>query len=186
MNQLMWIATAAVVIVGIVRALKSDGMTVALANLGLPPIPKRALPWVALFFGAASAVLDAKVVGTSWEEAAASGVLAAATAVLGHDLGKTVPGVRKVLGALLFVGVASSVTACTPQARWALAELLAKKIACGVAHQDLPNDDIIKLCALEPGDIPKVLEVVGKSRAAGAQHAADAAARAGAAKCVAP
>ena len=186
MTQLTWIAVAAIVIGGVVRALKSDGMTVALANLGLPPIPKRALPWIALVFGAASAVLDAKVGGTSWQEAGAAGILATGTAVLGHDLGKALPGVRKVLGVLIFVGLASSVTACTPQARWALAELLAKKIACGVAHQDLSNEEIIKLCALEPGDIPKVLDVVGQSRTASAKYAADAAARAGAAKCVAP
>lgn len=73
--------------------------------------------------------------------------------------------------------------ACTPQARWALAELLAKQIACGVEHQDLPNDQIVKVCALDPENVPKVLEVVGQSRAVGAKHAADAAAVAGAKAC---
>lgn len=111
-SQLTWTAIAAVVIGGLVRAIKSDGMTIALANLGLPPIPKRALPWVALTLGAAAAVLDSRQLGATWQEAAVLGVVATATAVLGHDLGKGVPGLGKVLVFALVAG--AGVTACGP------------------------------------------------------------------------
>ncbi len=73
--------------------------------------------------------------------------------------------------------------ACTPQARVALAELLAEKIACAVAHADLPNDALLVECAVAPGDAEKVLKVVGESRVASAKAANLAASRAGNALC---
>lgn len=114
MNQMTWTALAALVIGALVRALKSDGMTIALANFNLPPIPKRALPWCAVLFGGAAAILDARIEGVEWKDAAMLGAIATATAVLGHDLGKGVPIVKKVLGVLLFVGIATNSQACKP------------------------------------------------------------------------
>lgn len=111
-SQLTWTAIAAVVIGGFVRAIKSDGMTIALANLGLPPVPKRFLPWLALILGSLAAVLDAKMLGSSWEQSAMLGLVATATAVLGHDLGKGVPGLGKALVFALVIG--AGVTACKP------------------------------------------------------------------------
>lgn len=160
MNHAMWIAVAAVVIGALVRAIKSDGAKVALANLGLRPIPTRALPWVALVFGAASATLEAKVAGSGWEEAAAKGVLAAGAAVFGHELLSGLPGFKKIVGAMLFVSLASSFSACTPQGRWHAANVVLDVLQCVIANEAKPDAEVVALCAGEnvsPDDVRKIL-----------------------------
>lgn len=173
-----WVAAAALLVGAVVRLLKSNTLTIALANLGLPPIPKRVLPWVSLAFGVASAILDVKLQGTAWIEAIAKGLIAGVAAIAGHELG--VESMRNgkellVLGVVLVFGA----SACTPQARWAVADLLASKIACAVAHQDLTTEQIVVQCAIEPQDVDRIMAIVGESRAASARASAEAAARAG-------
>lgn len=184
-STLGWVAIAALLVGAVVRLLKSDMLTIALSNLGLPPIPKRVLPWLSLVLGVASAILDVKLQGTAWPEAIGKGLVAGVAAIAGHELG--VESMRKGKELLVvFVVLAFGASACTPQARWAVADLLASKIACAVAHQDLPNDMIVKACALEPGDVQRVLAIVGEARSASAKAAENAEMRASAAKCVAP
>lgn len=79
--------------------------------------------------------------------------------------------------AVLFVVfiVVAFVVGCTPDARWNAAELLARKIACAVANQDLPNEVILAKCAVQPGDATRVLGIVSSSR--------EKASKAGAARC---
>lgn len=173
-----WVAIAALLVGAVVRLLKSDSLTVALANLGLPPIPKRVLPWLSLVLGVASAILDVKLQGTAWPEAVAKGLIAGVAAIAGHELGVESMRKGKELLALAVVLMVGS-TACTPQARWAVADLLASKIACAVAHQDLTTEQIVVQCAIEPQDVDRIMAIVGESRTASAKAAADASARAG-------
>ena len=67
MNQTLWTATAAFIIGGAVRAMKAGAFPVT--------VPKRALPWLALVLGAASAALDARMNGVGWETAMATGII---------------------------------------------------------------------------------------------------------------
>lgn len=62
-------------------------------------------------------------------------------------------------------------SACTPQARALLVDALVRKIECGIAHQDLPDTELLAKCAVQPEDAKAVLDAVGKSRAVGADHA---------------
>lgn len=105
-NQTLWIGASAVVVGLVVRAINTDGMSAALTALagrdtskGDAPVnvPPALLPWLALIFGAASAALNALVNGADIQTALAGGFVSAATAVLGHSLGKGVPGVRALV-----------------------------------------------------------------------------------------
>ena len=78
-----------------------------------------------------------------------------------------------IVGAVLVCMLAG----CTPQARAAFAELLAKKIACAVAHQDMPIEQMALVCALKPEDVPLAMQAVSEAREAGARQAVQAAAR---------
>lgn len=174
MNHAMWIAVAAVVIGALVRAIKSDGAKILLANLGLPPIPTRALPWVALGLGAVSGVLDAHLAGKSWEEAMSAAVIASAGAVFGHELLSGVPGVKRALGVLLFVGLGATTASCTPEARREALLLTLDAAKCAVAHMNLPNDQILKLCSIEAADAERILKIVGQARDESAKAAMQA------------
>lgn len=96
MNPL-YISTAAIIIALTVRALNSNGMSAVLTKFaGHDPtdpvsIPKGALPWLVLFFGTLSVILDHNVAGDTWTVAIASGFTAAATSTFGYSLAKTVP-----------------------------------------------------------------------------------------------
>lgn len=57
----------------------------------------------------------------------------------------------------------------------AAADLFAEKAQCAVAHQNLTDAQIVTECAIEPGDVDKVLAIVGDARnqsALEANHAA--------------
>lgn len=58
--------------------------------------------------------------------------------------------------------------------------------ACIIAHQDLPDSDVAKVCELTEPLLGPMREILAEARKQSAEHAADAAARAGAAKCVTP
>lgn len=166
MIQLTWIAITAIVIGALVRAIKSDGAKIALANLGLPPIPKRALPWVALALGAASALLEKRQSGLTWNEAAMFAVLSAAGAIVGHDLLRGLPGVGKVVGAVLVVaGLSAAVEACTPWQRKA-ANVVLDVLQCVLANQAKPDAQVVAICASENVKPADVLELLSQQRAA--------------------
>lgn len=92
----------------VVRLLKADKMNELLAKFSIPPIPKPALPWLALLLGFVSLVVEAKIKGKTWEEAALAGfmgILAGTTAIAGHEsLGPIVRGILGDRVADLFFG----------------------------------------------------------------------------------
>jgi hypothetical protein len=171
-----WIAVVAIIVGACVRTLKTDGMKTVLAFFGLPPIPTRALPWIALVLGGVAAVLDARVEGASWDAAAQAGVLSAAIAVFGHELLSGVPGVKRLLVVAFVVLGPTTLVGCA----WlekrgpTLMELLAEKTKCALENMNLPNEEILKRCAIQPGDAERVLELVGKAREEAAREAAAA------------
>lgn len=76
-EQHKWVALSALVIGAIVRLLKSD--------TPLPTVPSAWRPWLALGLGCISGALDAIVNGTAWTAALVGGLVAALTAIAGHD-----------------------------------------------------------------------------------------------------
>jgi 2-methylcitrate dehydratase PrpD len=86
-------------------------------------------------------------------------------------------GMFAVFGGLAII--VAHCTACNPAAWASAAELLANKIACAVANQDKSDAQIIEKCAVQPGDVERVMTIVGESR----QASAKAAARASVARC---
>lgn len=181
MTHLTWIAVLAIIIGGLVRALKSDGAKGILAKFNLPPVPTRALPWVALVFGGLAAGLDAYLEGggASVQEAAMTAVLAAATAVFGHELGSGVPGVKRLLGVGFLVFGFSSLSACTPGARAALIDAFAEMAACGLANMNLPDEQMLAMCGARTlEDRARLLQIVGRGRTVAAHEASVAAERA--------
>lgn len=89
-----WLAVLAVLVGGIVRLLKTNRLNLILAKFSLPPVPKRALPWIAVLLGFALAMLEAFVSGAKLPQAVTAGllgVLSGATAVGGDQtVGKLV------------------------------------------------------------------------------------------------
>lgn len=85
------LGVAALTIAGVVRAIKSDAFNAMLAKFSLPPIPKRALPWVALGLGVAGGFVmglqEGKGLGVA-VAGALGGILPGALAMAGHDLAK--------------------------------------------------------------------------------------------------
>lgn len=78
----------AMVIAVVVRLIKSDKLDQALAKLGLPSIPKRALPWIAIALGLTAGVVDALLIGKDWAaglRSALLGLLVGGSAVGGHE-----------------------------------------------------------------------------------------------------
>lgn len=73
-----WVAVAALVIGFLIRLLKSDTK--------LPvTLPAGVRPWLALVLGAGAGVLEHVMSGMSWGEALTGGLIAALTAIAGHD-----------------------------------------------------------------------------------------------------
>ncbi len=175
-TPLGWVAIAAFLVGLIVRLIKADGAKIVLANLGLPPIPTRALPWIALLLGGLAAVLDARVDGASWEAAAQAGVFAAALAVFGHELGSGVPGVKKLLAIGFLVVVSPSLMGCAwlQKNKGEIVELLANEAQCALANMNLPDEAIIQKCVLTPANLPKVLDLLGTAREEAARETAAA------------
>lgn len=81
------------------------------------------------------------------------------------------PSVLPVL--LAIFALATIESACTPRGIWSATQLLARKIDCAIAHQDLPNARIIAECAIDPADAEDVLAIVGRSRTVSASRAVE-------------
>lgn len=187
MNHAMWIGMLALMIGAFVRALKTDGASALLSRLsgrdvenGDEPvrIPTRVLPFVALVAGAIAAVLDAYVGGASVEDALGAGVMAAASAVFGHELLSGVPGIKRILSVAFLLIAMRVLSACTPGARWAVLETFAEMSACAIANMNLPEDQIFLKCgARAVEDQERLRRIVGTAREEAASQAAGAYAR---------
>ena len=162
-QHITWAAIFAVCIWAAIRALNSDGMRVATANLGIPDIPKRALPWVALGLSVAAAATEAYMTHASWREALAVGLVAAAGAVFGQDLMKGIPGLRDKIGLFLLVGLALTASACAPL-RTVLDH---RKELCVLANAFLGDEELARICRLLPGERREAQRVAGIVRESG-------------------
>lgn len=169
MNQALWTATAAFLIGGAVRAIKTNAFPLN--------VPKRALPWLALMLGFASAALDARMNGVDWETAAASGITATALAVFGHDALRAVPGMTRLLSVASLLLLVPAASSCTPDARRALLEQGFDTVQCALANMHLPNDKLVVKCAIETADLDRIMRIVAEARQASAKAASDAEAR---------
>lgn len=183
-----WVPFAALAIGFTIRALKDDTK--------LPTIPPRLRRWALVALGVASAVIEHKLAGVGWEKAIYDALAASIFAMLGHDVlieglrgGKEIPipglmkgdksELPKILPLVLFLLASSFSAGChlTRSQTATLIDLLANKTKCAIANMDLPNDQIIKICALQAEDIPKILDLVGEARTQAANEAAQAYAR---------
>lgn len=52
-----------------------------------------------------------------------------------------------------------------------IADLFFRKVQCALVHQNLPDEEIVERCAIEPGDVERVMEIVGESRTEAATEA---------------
>lgn len=78
----------------------------------------------------------------------AAGVLALVTALFA--IGTLLSGCRQALSAL---------------------DLLARKTQCAIANQDLPDEEILRKCAIDAADAKTILDLVGESRQVAAAKA---------------
>lgn len=188
MNTAQILAAGIALVWLLVRLLKADTLNVVLASYGYAPIPKRLLPWIALIAGVALAVLtECQLKGFTLEAMLAGlveglGIGAGATAT--QELGKGVPGVKKVTSILLLVGFASTTTACGLLTKQNLRSVLdVAQIACIIAHQDLPDSTVANVCDLGDPMFEPMRQVLASSRLSSAKAAAEASERASAKKC---
>jgi hypothetical protein len=72
-----------------------------------------------------------------------------------------------VTSVLLFTATIVAAS-CTPDARRALLETTLDAAQCALAHQDLPNQQIVTTCAIQAIDAERILRLVGESRKAAA------------------
>lgn len=184
-----WVPLAALIIGLVVRLLKSD------TKIPIT-IPPRARIWTVFVLGVAAGILERITSGTPWKQALLEGVLAAALAIIGHNAlidslrgGKelVIPGLI-VPGAPPSPGKPPSIPPGKPPTMppglsvlmlfcfglflggcakfFTALDLAADKAKCVVANQDLSNEAIFAKCAVQPGDIPRYLELLSESRAA--------------------
>lgn len=101
-----WIALLALLVGFFVRLIKSERVDAWLANMGLPLIPKRYLPWIAMALGALGGTLEAMASGSSLKDAAIGalyGLLSGALAVAGNEtLGQAVANANPKAGRVVF------------------------------------------------------------------------------------
>jgi len=69
-----------------------------------------------------------------------------------------------MLLAISFVIVGTFFVGCMKAVK--VAELALDKAACVIQNQDLPNVEIFAKCAVQPGDIPRYIDLLSESRAA--------------------
>ncbi|HVJ94876.1 MAG TPA: hypothetical protein VM580_34070 [Labilithrix sp.] len=181
-TDVTWIAIAALLVGALVRAIKADALPALLTKLFRPDgppiaIPTRVLPWLALIAGGGLAFLEGLREGASYSDAGKAAVLAAASAVFGHELGSGLPGVKKVLGGIvLLVGLSASTTSCAFLQKHGpdIAEMLIRKTQCALENMNLPNEEIFVRCAVSAADVPRIESVLGTARREAAEEALSA------------
>lgn len=80
-------------------------------------------------------------------------------------------------GLFVTVILLTQLAACTPDAKRALVEYLADKADCAVRNMNLPDDEILKRCAIDQNDAQQILRIVGGARKEAADEAEQARAR---------
>lgn len=88
-TDVVWLGVAAVVIGTFIRLLKSDTLNDTLDKFGIPPIPKRVLPWMAIAIGVLGGLVNALAAGKTFQAALADalgGLVAGTGAVAGHEV----------------------------------------------------------------------------------------------------
>lgn len=167
-HSIGWIAVMAVIVGATVRALKSGASQSLLAALGLPPIPTRALPWLALALGGLAATLDAVTLGASWDAAAQAGVMAAAAAVFGHELLSGVPGAKKLLGILvLLVPLSVATSSCSLFTKKnANSAIDAITIGCVMSSTLTDESAVADVCDVAHDLLPILRDLIGQREAA--------------------
>lgn len=190
-HTLKLLALAALVIGAVVRAVKSDTLDAGLERLGLPPVPKLALPWLAVGLGVLGGVVDAFRSGTPWQGAIVEGLLGAlagTTAVAGHQLvieslrggremlaGKASDGrgtgggglAAVVVGVALMASVAAQGCSADANRRAVNTGLATIEVLCVIAHgewSDVPA--IMRACGLADNLRPLVEDMVSVQRTA--------------------
>ncbi len=164
-QTLGWVAAAALLVGAVVRLLKTDMLTIALANLGLPPIPKRVLPWVSLVLGVGSSILDVKLQGTDWPSAIAKGLVAGVAAIAGHELG--VESARKgkellAIGCVFFM--TTTITGCAFLRAHAKDALDVAQIGCIIANQFQPDSKVAEICQIADDYFEPMQKVLADAR----------------------
>lgn len=163
-----WVAAVAMIVGALVKLTKSDMLTIALANLGIPPIPKRILPWLALTLGLASSVLDHRLQGTAWIEAVTKGAIAAITAIAGHELG--VESLRKgkeLLIIALLVTFGATTTSCALFTKEnAKSVMSASEMICIFNSTILEEDKLADVCGVTKELLPILRNLIGQREGA--------------------
>lgn len=77
---------------------------------------------------------------------------------------------RSLVGCCIALLTAS----CTPDARRALLETITDAAKCGLQNMNLPDEQILKVCAIEAADADRILRIVGEGRQQAAMAAAQA------------
>lgn len=83
-----WLLLLAAIVFGLTRLLKADMLNSLLAKFGIPPIPAKAIPWVAIVLGFFGGVVQAKSSGNTWGDSALMGlwgILSGTLAIGGHE-----------------------------------------------------------------------------------------------------
>lgn len=90
MTKVEFLVVLAFAVGGLIRLLKADRLNMWLAKFSLPPIPKKALPWIAVGLGIVAAVVESLIKGVDVVSAirnAVMGALAGGFATWGHEAG---------------------------------------------------------------------------------------------------
>lgn len=87
-NPVGWLGLLAFIVGAIVRLLKTNAFDRVLARFGIGPLPKAALPWLAIGLGFAGSALEALLAGATPADAALHGLLglfAGGAAIAGNE-----------------------------------------------------------------------------------------------------
>jgi hypothetical protein len=180
---------AALVVGALVRLAKSDTKL----PVDVPPQWRKAL---ALALALVAAALEKYALHADWKKALFDGALAWFAAEWGHHLvvdrlrggkelpipGLMIPGEKpgpgkpttippdvppsgpSIMGGMMLLTFCVALTGCMKAVK--VADLILDKAACVIQNQDLSNVEIFAKCAVQPGDVPRYLELLGESRAA--------------------
>lgn len=90
MKNMQWLVVTAAVVGILVQLLKTDKFDSLLMRFGLPPLPRKALPWVALCLGLVSGVIQLYLnpssdIGSMVGDIV-TGILSGAAPIAAHEL----------------------------------------------------------------------------------------------------
>ena len=83
-----WLLLLAAIVFGLTRLLRADMLNSLLAKFGIPSIPAKAIPWVAIVLGFLGGMIQAKSGGQTWGDSALMGlwgILSGTLAIGGHE-----------------------------------------------------------------------------------------------------